>query len=179
MASLYLKALHIIFVTTWFAGLFYIVRLFIYDREAQEKSEEEKKILTAQFKIMQKRLWYGITWPSCILTIIFGLSLIHEFLPISEEPWLIAKLIFVFFLFLYQLSCGHILKSFAAGDYKYTSMQLRVWNEVATIFLVSIVFLVELKDILGLWYGLGGLFSLMIILGLGIKIYRKRRQENK
>ena len=57
-------------------------------------------------------------------------------------------------------------------------MQLRVWNEVATIFLVSIVFLVELKDILGLWYGLGGLFSLMIILGLGIKIYRKRRQEN-
>ena len=79
MASLYLKSLHIIFVTTWFAGLFYIVRLFIYDREAQDKDPSEKKILTEQYKIMQRRLWYGITWPSCILTIIFGLSLIHDF----------------------------------------------------------------------------------------------------
>jgi protoporphyrinogen IX oxidase len=179
MASLYLKSLHIIFVTTWFAGLFYIVRLFIYDREAQDKDPSEKKILTDQYKIMQKRLWYGITWPSCILTIIFGLSLIHDFLPLSDEPWLIAKLFFVFLLFLYHLSCGHILKSFAAGNYKYTSMQLRIWNEVATIFLVSIVFLVKLKEIIGLWYGLGGLFSLMIILGLGIKIYRKKRLKSE
>tara|TARA_B100000925_G_scaffold113940_1_gene84360 strand:- start:296 stop:847 length:552 start_codon:yes stop_codon:yes gene_type:complete len=179
MASLYLKSLHIIFVTTWFAGLFYIVRLFIYDREAQDKDPSEKKILTDQYKIMQRRLWYGITWPSCILTIIFGLSLIHDFFPLSEEPWLIVKLIFVFLLFLYHLSCGHILKAFALGNYKYSSMQLRIWNEVATIFLVSIVFLVELKEVLGLWYGLGGLFSLMIILGFGIKIYRKNRLKSE
>ena len=103
------------------------------------------------------------------------------FFPLSEEPWLIVKLVFVFSLFLYHLSCGYIFKAFSAGNYKYSSMQLRIWNEVATIFLVSIVFLVELKEILGLWYGLGGLFSLMIILGLGIKIYRKNRlkSENK
>ena len=174
MAPLYLKSLHIIFVTTWFAGLFYIVRLFIYDREAQDKDEPEKTLLTKQFKIMQKRLWYGITWPSCILSILFGFSLIHNFFPISEEPWLIAKLIFVFLLFLYHLSCGLILKKFDRGEYKYSSTQLRIWNEASTVFLVSIIFLVQLKSIMSLSYGLGGLFLLMITLGLGIKFYRKK-----
>ena len=68
----YLKALHIIFVVTWFAGLFYIVRLFIYHSEAESKPEPERSILQKQYKLMEKRLWYGITWPSMILTITFG-----------------------------------------------------------------------------------------------------------
>src|ERR1035441_1745460 len=71
---LYLKATHIVFVVTWFAGLFYIPRLFIYHTEAQEKPEPEKTILSNQFKIMTKRLWYGITWPSMVLTYILGFS---------------------------------------------------------------------------------------------------------
>jgi len=75
----YIKALHIIFVVTWFAGLFYIVRLFIYFAEAQEKPEPERSILQNQFRIMQKRLWYGITWPSAILTLIFGFSIVLPF----------------------------------------------------------------------------------------------------
>ena len=67
-----IKALHIIFVVTWFAGLFYIVRLFIYQREAQDKPERERAVLTEQFKLMSKRLWLGITWPSAIITSILG-----------------------------------------------------------------------------------------------------------
>ena len=179
MDTNYFKALHVIFVTTWFAGLFYIVRLFIYHREASDRSSQEKKILVDQFLIMEKRLWYGITWPSCILTIVFGLAMIHDYFPITEHPWLIAKLIFVLFLFLYHLSCGHILKSFHQENYKYTSLQLRIWNEVATIFLVSIIFLVVLKDILSLGYGLLGLFLLTFFLGMGIKIYRKKRLKHE
>ncbi|MDR9488704.1 CopD family protein, partial [Salibacter sp.] len=70
---LYIKALHIIFVVTWFAGLFYIVRLFIYHTEAEQRSEPEKSILQSQFRLMEKRLWYGITWPSAVLTMIFGI----------------------------------------------------------------------------------------------------------
>ena len=178
MPSLYLKSLHIIFVVTWFAGLFYIVRLFIYHREALDKSPEEQKILIPQYQLMEKRLWYGITWPSCVLTILFGSSLLHEWFPLSEEPWLIAKLIFVFFLFLYHLSCGKILKQLNEPNFKYSSMQLRVWNEVATIFLVAIVFLVELKNILSMGKGLLGLLVLIVLLGTGIKLYRKKRLKS-
>lgn len=179
MDSNYFRALHIIFVTTWFAGLFYIVRLFIYHREAVDKSEQERKILIDQFKIMEKRLWYGITWPSCVLTILFGLSMIHHFMPITDHPWLVVKLILVFLLFLYHLSCGHILKKFHQEEFNYSSMQLRIWNEIATIFLVSIVFLVVLKDLLSMGYGLLGLFLLTFILGMGIKIYRKKRLNSE
>src|SRR5699024_471793 len=68
----YIIALHIIFIVTWFAGLFYMVRLFIYNREAQDKEEPERRILQGQYKVMIKRLWLGITWPSAILTFIFG-----------------------------------------------------------------------------------------------------------
>ncbi|HVF96269.1 MAG TPA: CopD family protein, partial [Flavisolibacter sp.] len=68
----YLKALHIIFIVTWFAGMFYIVRLFIYNTEAAEKPEPEKSILQKQFSIMSKRLWFGITWPSAVMTLVFG-----------------------------------------------------------------------------------------------------------
>ena len=68
----YVKALHIIFVVTWFSGLFYIVRLFIYSAEAHLKPEPERTILLRQFGQMQHRLWYIITWPSAILTLVLG-----------------------------------------------------------------------------------------------------------
>lgn len=171
----YLKALHIIFVVTWFAGLFYIVRLFIYHTEANELEETKKVILQNQFKIMEKRLWYGITWPSCLLTILFGLSLFHNFFPLTDHPWLIVKLCFVFGLFLYHLSCGYILKNLHCNKFPLTSTKLRVWNEVATIFLVAIVFLVVLKDVLSMANGIIGLIIFTGALMLGIKGYKKLR----
>ena len=143
MSYLYLKALHIIFVVTWFAGLFYIVRLFIYHTEAFERPKNEQEVLIDQFKIMEKRLWYGITWPSCILTIVFGGSLLNNWLPISDHPWLISKLVMVVLLFLYHLLCGNILKQLQKGKSPYTSMQLRILNEVSTIFLVGSVILTK------------------------------------
>ena len=95
MWFLYAKALHIIFVVTWFSGMFYLVRLFVYNREAQDKSKMEKEILTLQFNIMIKRLLFGITWPSAVLTLIFGCSLLISY---TNFPiWLMTKLVFVFF----------------------------------------------------------------------------------
>src|SRR4029078_7832406 len=104
----YIKALHIIFVVTWFSGLFYIVRLFVYSAEASIKAEPERSILLKQFSIMQKRLWYGITWPSAILTLIFGIWLwqLYGSLP----AWLLVKLFFVVALFIYHLSLHIIFK---------------------------------------------------------------------
>ncbi len=178
MSYYYLKALHIIFVTTWFAGLFYIVRLFIYHTEAQQKPELEREILSNQFKIMQKRLWYGITWPSAIITLLFGLSLIHHYFPITAHPWLIAKLAFVFGLFIYQFSCHRLFNQLQNNVFNYSSTHLRAWNEVATIFLVAIVFLVVLKDIVSMGLGLLGLVIFTIVLMIAIKTYKNIRTKS-
>jgi protoporphyrinogen IX oxidase len=175
MSFLYLKALHIIFVVTWFAGLFYVVRLFIYHREALDLPEPNRTILTDQYKIMSKRLWYGITWPSCVLTLIFGSSLLPMFLPLKGQPWLHAKLAFVFLLFLYHLQCGRIFKQLQSNATNFTSSKLRLWNEVATLLLVSIVFLIVLKSMIGFGYGVLGLIIFTGVLMLAIRIYRNKR----
>ena len=164
-------------MVTWFAGLFYIVRLFIYNREAADKPSAEREILQNQFIIMIKRLWFGITWPSSILTLFFGtwMLVLYGSLP----GWLIFKLSFVFCLFLYHLSIHIVYKQQAKGIFNYSSNQLRVWNEVATIFLISIVMLVEVKSALSLIWGLGGLVAFSILLMLAIRFYRKLRLRDK
>ena len=177
MPFLILKSLHIIFVITWFAGLFYIVRLFIYHAESETRPNEEKKILQNQFKIMEKRLWYFITWPSAILTLIFGPSLLYFFMPIHQKPWLLLKLFFVFLLFLYHHSCHKIYKQFQNNEIKYTSTKLRIWNEVATLLLFAIVFLVVLKSLISVGWGILALISLGAIMSLFIKIYKKVRES--
>ena len=171
----YLKALHIIFIVTWFAGLFYIVRLFIYQTEAQDKPSLERDILTNQFKIMSKRLWYGITWPSAIITLILGPSLLHVYFPISNHPWLIAKLCFVLLLYVYHFTSHRIFKNLQNDTYSLSSTKLRVWNEVATILLFAIVFLVILQSIMSMWIGITGLVIFSMILMIAIKLYRKQR----
>lgn len=174
---LYVKALHIVFIVTWFSGLFYIVRLFIYNREAVDKQEPEKSILQKQFSIMIRRLWLGITWPSAVLTLIFGLWMWHLFggLP----TWLEIKLVFVLGLYLYHFSIHVIYRQQMRGVFKYTSQQLRIWNEVATIFLVAIVMLVVVKQNLSWAWGLIGLILFVVLLMSAIKVYKLIRAENK
>jgi len=171
----YVKAIHIIFVVTWFAGLFYIVRLFIYNREAQDKPEAEKNILQQQFSIMIKRLWFGITWPSCVLTIIFGTWML--ILYGSFPGWLVIKVGLVVGLFLYHISIHAIYKQQAVGIFKYTSLQLRIWNEVATLFLIAIVMLVSVKSGMSVVWGLTGLIGFGLILIIAIRTYRKLRKD--
>lgn len=170
---LYVKALHIVFIVTWFSGLFYIVRLFIYNTEAQQKANPEKEILTTQFSIMIKRLWMGITWPSAVLTLIFGGWMFYLY---GQMPaWLIIKLCFVAGLYGYHFTLHSLYKQQMQGIFKYTSQQLRMWNEVATIFLISIVMLVVVKESISLVWGLAGLVVLMIVLLTAINIYKKLR----
>jgi protoporphyrinogen IX oxidase len=175
MAYLYIKALHIIFVVTWFAGLFYMPRLLIYFTEAQDKPEPEKSILQSQFRIMQRRLWYGITWPSAVLTLIFGPLM--WYLYGATPTWLHLKLAFVVGLYGYHLYCHRLFKQQQKGITTWSGTQLRVWNEVATIFLFAIVFLVILKNALGMVYGLIGLAVLIVVLLVAIRIYKKMREK--
>jgi putative membrane protein len=169
----YIKSLHLIFVITWFAGLFYVPRIFIYHIEATKKTATEKEILTAQLKLMAKRLWYIITWPSAILSIIFGSWLLVLAPYWLEQPWMHAKLGFVFLLVVYQIKTHFIFKELQADKIKYSSNFMRVWNEGATLILFAVVFLVLLKSTLNMAYGLLGLFGLAALLMLGIKLYKR------
>ncbi len=176
MTYLYLKALHIIFVVTWFSGLFYIVRLFIYHVEALEKSSAERNVLVPQYQLMARRLWYAITWPSAVLTIVLGSSLLYYY--VSNVPlWLWIKLGFVLGLFLYQLACHKIFLELQRDKIRYTGQQLRLWNEVATLFLFSIVFLVILKSAMDMLWGILGLFGLMVLLMAAIHAYKRFRKK--
>jgi len=171
----YIKALHIIFIVTWFSGMFYIVRLFIYNAEAVEKPEPERGILRKQYAIMIKKLWLVITWPSAVLTLIFGLWMLYMFG--SLPGWLIVKLCFVLGLFGYHFSLQHIYTQQMKGVFKWTSQQLRIWNEVATIFLVAIVMLVTVKQNLSWVWGLIGLFGFIVVLMGAVKIYKLLRKS--
>ncbi len=170
MAYNYVKALHIIFIVTWFSGMFYIVRLFIYNTEANEKPEPEKSILIKQFSIMIKRLWMGITWPSAILTLIFGtwMGILYGSIP----AWLWIKLGFVAGLYAYHFTLQKIYSGEMKGIFKYTSNQLRIWNEVATIFLIAIIMIASVKSAMSWIYGLIGLLLFIVILMSAIKIYK-------
>lgn len=175
----YILALHIIFIVTWFAGLFYVVRLFIYHREAQDMEEPQRGILSAQYKIMTKRLWLGITWPSAILTLIFGPWMMILYVHGKVPEWLWVKLAFVLGLYLYHLSLHRIYRQQQKGIFKYTSTQLRIWNEVATLFLFAIVFLVVLKSGLDMLKGLIALVVLAAILMIAIKMYKQAREKKR
>lgn len=178
MEYLYIKSLHIIFITTWFAGLFYIIRLFIYYKETEEKTKIEKNILQKQYKLMIKRLWYIITWPSAILATIFAIWLLIIQPGWLQQNWMLIKLGFVVALFAYHWSCQILYNQIEKGFLKYSPFALRIWNEVATIILFACVFLVILKTSFGWIFGVVGIIGVSILLMLGVKIYKKIRAKN-
>lgn len=178
----YLVALHIIFIVTWFSGMFYIVRLFIYATEAAEKEEPERTILLAQFKIMSKRLWLGITWPSALLTLIFGPLVLFKggwLADFGSQHWLHVKLLFVLLLYLYFYSLHRIYSQQQKGIFKLSSQKLRIWNEAATVLLVVIVMLAVVKNALSWIWGLIGLVIFMLILMAAIKVYKNYRTKKE
>ena len=174
----YIKSLHLIFVITWFAALFYIPRLFIYHIEASEKSSPEKEILTKQLKLMSKRLWYIISWPSAILCIFFALWLLHLNPALLQLSWMQVKLGFVVLLLGYHFKCHQIFSQLQQDEVKYSSNFMRIWNEGATLILFAIVFLVILKSAVNWIYGVVGIVLLGVLLMLGIRLYKRIRDKN-
>jgi putative membrane protein len=177
MIHLYLKAVHIIFVVTWFAGLFYMPRLLIYLTEAHDKPEPEKSILVKNYTSIAGRLWFGITWPSAVITLIMGISML-----INQPEWLTMgfmhiKLTLVLLLYFYHFSLHYIFNMLKKDIVKYTSLQLRVWNEVATLFLISIVFIIVLKNALSMVWGIAGLLVLSLLILIVIRAYKRLRNE--
>ena len=174
----YIKAFHLIFIVTWFAGLFYIPRLFVYQIEAFHKASPEKEILGKQLKLMAKRLWTIIAWPSAILATLFAIWLLILRPFLLEQSWMHVKLSFVVLLILYHLKTHQFYKQLQRDEVKKTSNFMRLWNEGATFILFAVVFLVILKSAINWVFGVVGMVVLGILLMLGFKIYKNIRSKN-
>lgn len=175
MSYLLGKALHIVGFISWFAGLFYIVRLFVYHAEAGERPEAERAILQPQLELMAARLWKIITIPAMHLTLIGGVIMAVQLWPIPT--WLYAKLGLVAGLLGYHVWCGAIRRRQAAKTSTWSSRKLRVFNELGTMFMVAIVFLAVFRTAMSIAWGVGGLLVLGVSLMVGIRVYRKIREK--
>ncbi len=175
------KALHLIFMVTWFAALFYLPRLFVYHAESRDADETARPILQKQYKIMEKRLWFGIAWPSFILLMIFGTAMLIHSPSYLQKGWMHIKLSFVVGLIIYHIVCHVMFLKFQRDTATYSSNQMRLWNEVATVFLVAIIFVASVGrfDALNWIWGVVGLIAFSLILVLAIKIYKRIRQNNE
>lgn len=169
------KAVHIVGFISWFAGLFYIVRLFIYHAEASERSEADREILLPQLELMAGRLWTIITVPAMVLTIAAGLTMVVGAWPFG--PWLHWKFVWLAMLIGYHFMCGHIRQRQLARTFTWSSNRLRVFNEVATMLMVAIVFTAVFKSAMTAAYGVLGLLALGLSLMVGIRAYRKAREK--
>lgn len=171
------KCIHIIFVVSYFAGLFYMVRLFIYHTEALEKEEPERSILHKQFSFMEERLWNIITVPALVIVLISGIYLLWAFQWIFlTQGWMHIKLLGIVLLLAYHYWSWRTLKELQRGETRYSSVKLRMANEVATLLLFAIVFAVVLKDLF-LQYWWATLLSFVAMGGLimaVVKIVNKK-----
>jgi putative membrane protein len=169
------KALHIVGFISWFAGLFYIVRLFVYHAEAGERGEPERTILQTQLELMAARLWKIITVPAMLLTLVGGVMMAVQLHPIPS--WLLVKFGLLAGLLGYHHWCGAIRRRQAAKTSTWTSQKLRMFNEIGTMFMVAIVFLAVFRTTMSIAWGVGGLLGLGVSLMLGIRLYRKLRDR--
>lgn len=176
MLYLYAKAIHIIFVVCWMAGLFYMPRLFIYHTEAKSKSPVEYQVLHKQFTIMENRLWWVITTPAMYITVVSALLMLYINPGLLSMGWMHIKLTFVAGLIAYHFISQQMMFKLRDEKLTWTSNKLRMWNEVSTLILFAIVFLVVLKSSLNWIFGVMGLLGLSILLMILIKIYKKYRK---
>ena len=175
MTLLYFKALHLIGVIVWFAGLFYLGRLFVYHREAHERPEPERRALKAQFALMEKRLYYGITWPGLCITIFCGTAMLMEW---GLPPWILTKIGLVVLLVIYHLWCGYLRKKLLHEKCGWSGKQFRLFNEIPTLLLVSLVFLVVFKEAFSWSVFLLILAGMVLVIGVTVNLLAKRREKD-
>lgn len=138
---LWVKAFHLIFMVTWFAGLFYLPRLYVYHAMSDDRISIER------FKIMEYKLYFGITTPGAVLTVVFGLwtMLYYGTGTYAGQMWLHVKLTLVALLIVYHVYCGKLLFDFKHDRNKHSHVWYRWFNEIPVLFLVSIVILAVVK----------------------------------
>jgi protoporphyrinogen IX oxidase len=179
MAYYWFKAFHLIGVVVWFAGLFYLVRLFVYHAEAEQETEPARTILTKQYELMEKRLYGIITTPGMIVTVAMAIGLISTEPEILKSSWLHIKLTFVLLLIGYHYFCKRIMDELAAGKCQWTGQKFRALNEAPTILLVLIVLLAVFKDSLPLDLTTWLIAGLVVTMVASIQLYAKKRRQDQ
>lgn len=177
MMYFWVVSMHVISVVAWFAGLFYLGRLFVYVREASEKPEPDRRILLAQLQVMTRRLFWGITQPAMISTVLFGGWLI-SITGAMKQPWFHLKLLMILGLISYHFGCWLVVNRVQKGEeLQWRSLEFRLFNEVPTLFLLAIVSLVYFKN---QWISAGIPFYLVGMLVLiGGVTYALHRIRNR
>lgn len=179
MAYLWFKAFHIVGFVCWFAGMFYLPRLFVYHAEANEQPEPARTILQNQYQIMEKRLYSIIMTPAMILTIAMAVGLISTEPDVLKQPWLHIKLALVALLVAYHHVCARIMKQFAENRCKMTGQQFRWFNEFPTVFFVLVVMLATFKNTLPTSATAWGIFAMVIAMAAFIQLYARKRRLAK
>jgi protoporphyrinogen IX oxidase len=179
MAYSWFKAFHIIGFVVWFAGLFYLVRLFIYHVEANLEPEPARTILKNQYQIMEKRLYHIITNPGMFVTIAMAIGIVSTEPDILKEGWLHIKLLFVAILIGYHYYCARLMKKLAVDECPWSGQQLRALNEAPTVMLVAIVLLAVFKNNLPTDITVWGIFAMIILMAVTIQLYAKKRRQDK
>jgi protoporphyrinogen IX oxidase len=179
MAYFWFKAFHIIGVVVWFAGLFYLVRLFIYHAEANEEPEPAQSILKNQYGLMEKRLYHIITNPGMVVTVVMAAGLLTTEPEVLKQGWLHVKLAFVAFLLAYHFYCGYLMRQLAVDACGWTGQQLRALNEAPTLLLLVIVLLAVFKNSLPTDATVWVIFGMVIAMAVTIQLYAKKRKRDK
>ena len=177
MAYYWYKAFHLIGVVVWFAGLFYLVRLFVYHAEAEQQPEPAQTILKNQYELMEKRLYNIITTPGMVVTVAMAVGLISTEPEVLKSGWLHIKLTFVALLLAYHFWCGRIMRKLEKGESKWTGQQFRALNEAPTLLLVVIVLLAVFKNSLPLDLTTWLIVALIVAMVAAIQLYAKKRQK--
>jgi protoporphyrinogen IX oxidase len=178
MSYLHIKALHIIFVVSWFAALFYLPRLLVYHVEASQRPANEADVLVPALIKYQNLLYRAIMVPAMVITLITGFSLLYMNQSFLEEPWMHLKLGFVALLLGYHAYCKYLMNQMAKGVYPLSSIKLRLWNEVATVILFAVVFLVVLKNTVDWVYATLGLVVFSVVIFTAVFWVKKKREKS-
>jgi len=179
MAYFWFKAFHLIGIVVWFAGLFYLGRLFVYHVEANEQPEPASTILKNQYQIMEKRLYNIITTPGMVVTVAMAIGLLTTEPEVLKQGWLHIKLLFVVILIAYHFYCGRLLKQLAVGKCGWSSQQLRGLNEAPTVLLLAIVLLAVFKNDLPTDITAWGILGTIIAMAAIIQLYAKKRKRDQ
>ncbi|MFU8884440.1 MAG: protoporphyrinogen oxidase HemJ [Cyanobacteriota bacterium] len=175
-AYLWFKTLHIVGVVVWFAGLFYLVRLFIYHREAAELEPPLRLAFETQYALMERRLANIITTPGMVVAVVCAAGLLSVNPAWLQQGWMHAKLAFVLALLAYHAFCYRLMGRLRQGTCLWSGRQLRALNELPTLLLVIVVMLVVFKNQFPTGAATWFLVALVVAMAASIQLYARWRR---
>lgn len=179
MTYLWFKALHLVGVVAWFAGMFYLPRLFVYHAEANEQPEAVRAVLQPQYQIMETRLYRIIMTPALVVTVAMAIGMLVSNPDLLKDTWLHVKLGLVLILIGYHHLCGRLIKEMAAGKFRFTGQQFRWFNEFPTVLFFVVVLLAVFKNSFPTSAATWAVVAMVVAMAAVIQLYARKRRLAK